>query len=366
MENKVLFLCLEVFSRTGGIQKVTRAMAKALQELNLDSRVYALSDGNRDLNERYVARKNFKGFKGNKMRFFFASLFGAFNCHTILLIHINLLPVAYAIKLLFPSRRIILVAHGIEVWRTLNRFQKYFLNKHVVIWSVSKFTKNQLLIKNQISNDRISILNNSLDPFFDVTITENCQEFKRKTTWQNLPDKIIFTLARLSAQEHDKGYDLVIQCMPRLLEAHPGLKYFIGGTCSLQEKQRIAQLIEALNLQHSVRLVGYIPEKALSAFYLQTDVFVMPSKKEGFGLVLIEAAANGCEVIAGNQDGSTDALLNGQLGTLVDPSSAAEITEAILTALSNGSPKRAKIRQQLALSTFGFENYKRKIQELLT
>jgi phosphatidylinositol alpha-1,6-mannosyltransferase len=83
-------------------------------------------------------------------------------------------------------------------------------------------------------------------------------------------------------------------------------------------------------------------------------------------LVLIEAAAYGCEVIAGNQDGSTDALLNGKLGTLLDPNSAEQITNALLHSLSNPCPDLAKSRQQLALSTFSFEGYKRKVKELLT
>jgi phosphatidylinositol alpha-1,6-mannosyltransferase len=366
MRNKVLFLCLEVFSCTGGIQKVSRAMAKALQELNSESTVYALCDVMKDLNEDYLARKSFGGFNRNKVIFSISSFLKAFSCHTIMLAHINLLPVSYLIKLFSPSKRIVLIAHGIEVWRTMNRLQKYFLNKHVDIWAVSEFTKNQLIIKNQIKEDRILILNNCLDPFFEVPSTEKHHNLKTKNACKILPGKVVFTLARLSAQEHEKGYDLVIQCMPKLLESHPGLKYLIGGACGLQEKRRICNMINALNLQNCVSLIGYIPETALRSYYFQADVFAMPSKKEGFGLVLIEAAASGCEVIAGNQDGSTDALLNGKLGILVDPSSAKQIAEALLRALSTPCRQYAKARQQLALSTFSFESYKRKIKELLT
>lgn len=366
MRKKVLFLCLEVFSRTGGIQKVSRAMAKALQELNSESTLYALCDTFKDLNEDYLAGKIFKGFNRNRVTFSISSFFQAFSCHTIILAHINLLPLACIIKLFSPSKRIVLIAHGIEVWRTMNILQKYFLNKHVIIWAVSEFTKNQLILNNQIEEDRIIILNNCLDPFFRVPGNEKYKNSKPNKACRILPGKVVFTLARLSAQEYEKGYDLVIQCMPRLLESHPGLKYLIGGACGSQEKQRICNMIEALNLQNCVSLLGYIPENALRSHYLQADVFVMPSKKEGFGLVLIEAAASGCEVIAGNQDGSTDALLNGKLGTLVDPGSAKQITDALLEVLGSPDPQRVKARQQLALSTFSFESYKRKIKELLT
>ena len=64
----------------------------------------------------------------------------------------------------------------------------------------------------------------------------------------------------------------------------------------------------------------------------------MPSKGEGFGIVFLEALSCGKPVLAGNKDGSVDALLNGKLGTLVDPDDPAEIAEALIRILS----RRAK------------------------
>jgi len=60
----------------------------------------------------------------------------------------------------------------------------------------------------------------------------------------------------------------------------------------------------------------------------------MPSKGEGFGIVFLEALSCGKPVIAGNKDGSVDAVLNGKLGVLVDPDDVAEIGEAIIRVLS--------------------------------
>ena len=61
----------------------------------------------------------------------------------------------------------------------------------------------------------------------------------------------------------------------------------------------------------------------------------MPSEKEGFGIVFIEAMFYGKPVIAGNKDGSVDALCNGELGLLVDPGSVTEIATAIKKMLVN-------------------------------
>ncbi len=80
-------------------------------------------------------------------------------------------------------------------------------------------------------------------------------------------------------------------------------------------------------------LAGYIPEEELNDHYNLCDVFAMPSKGEGFGIVFLEAMACGKPVLAGNKDGSVDALLGGKLGALVDPDDVAQIAETLIAIL---------------------------------
>ena len=94
----------------------------------------------------------------------------------------------------------------------------------------------------------------------------------------------------------------------------------------------------------------------------------MPSKKEGFGIVFIEAMACGLPVIAGNRDGSVDALKNGELGTLVDPDSTQEISNGLIHNLSSHSLSTAAERlklQQKVKETFGFDIYCKNLQIVL-
>ena len=92
----------------------------------------------------------------------------------------------------------------------------------------------------------------------------------------------------------------------------------------------------------------------------------MPSKGEGFGIVFIEAAANGCQVLAGNADGSVDALLNGEIGLLLDPENNEDIYNGLLELLNNPlTPTEIKLQQKKVTVNFSFENYTQKIEELL-
>jgi glycosyltransferase involved in cell wall biosynthesis len=81
----------------------------------------------------------------------------------------------------------------------------------------------------------------------------------------------------------------------------------------------------------------------------------MPSKGEGFGFVFLEAMACGVPVIAGNMNGSTEALCFGALGTLVDPNNIKELEVAIYDIIRNKcNPKeiQKKVLEKYSFSLF--------------
>ncbi len=131
----------------------------------------------------------------------------------------------------------------------------------------------------------------------------------------------------------------------------------------------MTQLRKQNNLSENVVLTGFIKDEEVVDHFLLADVFIMPSRKEGFGIVFIEAMACGLPVIAGNKDGSADALQNGVLGQLIDPDSDAEMFQAMVNTLQD----RARLEdvcvkkelQQKVKAAFGFDTYKRNLEKLL-
>jgi phosphatidylinositol alpha-1,6-mannosyltransferase len=93
---------------------------------------------------------------------------------------------------------------------------------------------------------------------------------------------------------------------------------------------------------------------------------VLPSKKEGFGIVFIEALACGLPVICGNSDGSIDAIWNGELGKAINPDDLTSLESAITDYLT--TPSTEDIRQYLqtqCLLHFNESNYMINLEKLI-
>lgn len=362
--SKILFLTLHTFSLTGGIEKVGKTFAKTLDDLKnseqiLSYQVLSMYDDQPDA--EYIPQDHFKGYSGKQFDFGLAAIRQGLKADILILSHVHLLLFAKIIKLLKPGIRIVLFAHGIEIWNKLSDRKKQLLNK-IEIWAVSQYTAEQVIKQHGTNQSRIKVLNNSLDPFFKPDGILSKPDLLLKKYGIRAGQKVLLTICRLSSTEQYKGYDEVINCLKQVVKTYPDLVYLLVGKADETELARINGLIASFDLQQQVILTGFVPESELALHYQLADAFIMPSKAEGFGLVFIEAAAHGCAVIGGNADGTPDALLNGQLGTLVDPNSRSEIEKAILTALQTGKQEAV---QKKCLENFGYGVYKNKVTALI-
>ncbi len=90
------------------------------------------------------------------------------------------------------------------------------------------------------------------------------------------------------------------------------------------------------------------------------DLFLLAGRGEGFGIVLLEALASGCPVIASNLDASAEAVLHGELGTVVDPGNPQELAQAIVNALKDG---RKNVPE--GLDYYRRERFAQRVQDML-
>ncbi|MDA9201825.1 glycosyltransferase family 4 protein [Flavobacteriaceae bacterium] len=121
----------------------------------------------------------------------------------------------------------------------------------------------------------------------------------------------VFAFGRL---EYHKGFDLLIEAFNKI--KHDNLKLIIAGSGSCEED--LKSLVNNLNLKDQVNFIGRISKLEIDSYTQNALCNVIPSRREPFGIVVLEAIASGRPVLATNVGGIPE-ILNKQFGILVEP-----------------------------------------------
>ncbi|CAN5213260.1 glycosyltransferase family 4 protein [soil metagenome] len=313
----------------GGISAFSRELAKALSGLGHRLSLFGRDDLDQDWGASRLRGAGGHPLWARKVTFSFQLLGMAWRERPAVIIstHVNFAPVALVAKLLFGTRYVV-VAHGIDVHPGLSRMRILALRRADAVWAVSRWTRERAL-QLGVQPGVIQVVGNTVDENrFDLGDTEA----ELAAQYGVAPgDRVLLTVARLDAAEQYKGCDTVLRALPALKQRVAGLRYLIVGTGS--DQPRIERLAADLDVGDCVVFCGFVDDEALPRHYRLADVFVMPSKGEGFGIVFLEAMACGTPVVGGNRDGTRDALADGALGRLVDPDDAPALAEALQSVL---------------------------------
>lgn len=351
---------------------MSRTLAYSLfhlaQEQRWNFNIFSLYDRRYDLMDQYLPATNYTGFNNSRLRFGLASIKEASRGDIFILNHINLSIIGIVIKLVNKRSKIWLIAHGIEVWRPINFIKHIFLSKYCdKIICVSDFTKQQMIVRHRSDPDKCLILNNVVDPFIQLPDVFDKPEYLLNRYGISRVNQVIFTLTRLASSEQYKGYEQVIKAVGELKKTLPNIKYILSGQCDAIEETRIRSLIDKCDVKNEVILTGFLEENELTDHFLLADLFVLPSKKEGFGIVFVEALACGLPVVCGNADGSSDAIKDGKLGTAINVEDEVMLQEVIRENLHTPLTfaKRKRLQRE-CMRYFDEKYYREKLQKILT
>ncbi|MFW6116715.1 MAG: glycosyltransferase, partial [bacterium] len=136
-----------------------------------------------------------------------------------------------------------------------------------------------------------------------------------------------------------KGIDLNLAALKRLVERYPAVIYtVVGGGLG---EARLRQMATALDLEGRVTFLGRLPHAQVMRLMADCDIFSLPSWEEGFGVVYLEAMANGKPVIGCKGQGIEDFVEHGNTGLLVKLRDVDSLTEALDFLLSHPEEARA-------------------------
>ena len=116
---------------------------------------------------------------------------------------------------------------------------------------------------------------------------------------------------------HKKGFDLLIRAFASLANEFPNHHLLIAGDG--EERASLAQLIDELDMRERVKLLGFTDREKTIALFLGCEFFVLSSRLEPFGIVVLEAMAAHKAVLATKSGGVVDLVQDGVSGKMVEP-----------------------------------------------
>jgi glycosyltransferase involved in cell wall biosynthesis len=351
--DRIVICALETYSTIGGLQNFNQRVFKnvALRSVErAEPPALAFLSGDHDAGLPVIDGVQFVAPE-NQLQFlaatFWASLFKA---SVLLICHINLLPLAFAVRLFRRRLPIVLFIHGCEVWNAYGPRKRRFYEVWLVgaltrVASVSRFTAESMEREFHVAPDKFGLLPNAVDALEGEPVAAAPQP------------PTILTVARLGAGEREKNVHEMIAAVAILKERLPDVKYEIIGGGPLRPE--LEALAKKLGIADSVTFFGQVGDRELREAYGRAAVFAMPSNKEGFGIVYLEAWQFGKPVICSLHGAASEIIADGVDGFVVDPSDVKALADRLHILLTQpdlakamGERGRLKVEQKYLNANF--------------
>ena len=319
----------------------------------MECRVLSLNDS-RELHRMTVGTREFvfTGSARGKAGFSATAARAARRAKLIVAGHPFLAPVAQGAKLFARHAKSIVWTHGLEVWEPLSILRRRALRNVDLIIAPTNDTASQVAGRQDVPRERIRVLPWALDPQFETLLVA-----KPALPANFPPGRVILTVGRWFAEERYKGMDTLITALPRLLTEWPDLQVVAVGEGD--DQVWLEQIADGRGVLRHVHFLSGLTYPEIAACYQACEIFALPSRGEGFGLVYLEAMACGKPVIGGAHGGAPEVIDDGKTGYLVQHGDAGQLATSLETLLTDpglgremGARGRERVEREFRFNVF--------------
>jgi len=316
----------------GGVQRAGRHVAAVMSEFaagrGVDCRLLSLNDSP-ELHRMTVGARDFvfTGSARGKIHFSVTAARAARRrAELIVAGHPFLAPVAQGARFFGQHAKSIVWTHGLEVWEPLSLIRRRALGSAELVIAPTNDTANYVAAQQDVPREKIRVLPWALDPQFEDLLAVK----SKPALPPNFPaGRVILTVGRWFADERYKGMDTLITALPRLLTEWPDVQLVAVGDGD--DQSWLEQIADAQGVLRHVHFLSGLSYPQIAACYQACEIFALPSRGEGFGLVYLEAMACGKPVIGG----APEVIDDGKTGYLVQHGDAGQLATSLETLLSD-------------------------------
>jgi phosphatidyl-myo-inositol dimannoside synthase len=232
----------------------------------------------------------------------------------VFVLHAHLTPLA--IPLVLRGATLVPFLIGIEVWKPLTRLQRLAFSRATRLISISDHTAKEFGRANpQLASIATTVCHPGLP--------ERSAPFARAGS----RSRVALIVGRMCAAEKYKGHDLLIETWRNVLRAVDDAElHVVGGG---DDRGRLEAKVASLGLAARIRFLGELPDEQLEREYRNCAFFVLPSSREGFGLVFLEAMRAGKACI-GCRGAASEIIEDGVSGFVLEPGDRECLTGAVI------------------------------------
>ncbi|WP_199621707.1 glycosyltransferase family 4 protein [Paenibacillus alkalitolerans] len=209
------------------------------------------------------------------------------------------------------------------------RFYQELCEKADAVICISKFTKDSILEKFQISRERINVVHIGIQERFNIDSLEHAMSILKRHSLANK----VYGFYPANFWPH-KNHRMLLVAFSMLLDKFPDLKLHLVFTGSLwNEKSVINDAIRQMKLQDRVHYLGYLSDAELSVVLSGASFVIFPSLFEGFGIPIAEAMTFGKPVLCSNTTSLPEVA--GEAALYFDPRKPDSIMQSIEKILND-------------------------------
>ena len=232
---------------------------------------------------------------------------------------------------------------------TISKYSRSFIHKVCVKYTL-KNSRGLACVSNALKKELSTVTDR------EISVIHNVIDIDKFKLAESHPDKVINIGFLGGLSNTNKGLDLLLKAVSIL--KNKDIVLHIGGKGTLQDSYH--KMSEDIGISGNCRFYGEIPPEKVTDFYSKLNIFVLSSRYETFGIVVVEAMACGLPVIA-TKCGGPEEIITPSTGLLVSKDNAEELAEAIFFMSSKLKMyDRAAIRNY-ANDTFGQSAFLAKI-----
>lgn len=277
----------------------------------------------------------------------FTNLLGVFKMMTLLLTkNYNIIHIESPYLTFIPwllNRRFVSTLHVPDlenIWAYKNATRVIAISNETKDYCMSKFNYNE---------DQIDLVYHGVSERFSDPISYEEKECLKKKHNISKDDIVIGIVASI---EKRKGHDLLIKAIEGLPEnIRNSIKLLILGSYKSGSNNWLEGLISTSGIKNQIIWEQYQDPKP---FYDILDIFVLPSRLEGFPLVVIEAMLSGCLVIRSDTEGASEQIIDGVNGYIFENENTEDLKNKLLSILKDKDKitSMANASKQYAIDNF--------------